>query len=247
LASTPKPQKSASTQSHLPIAAIEDGVIVMKDGSYRAVLKVGSVNFMLKSEAEQNALIGAYQNFLNALDFHIQIVMQSRKLDLEPYLKKLEGNIPNYTNDLIKQQTEDYIANMRDLISAANIMDKQFYIVVPYVPVAINKGFFSSFFPSNKPTYLTIDQKAFQTHHDELMQRAGVVASGLNTIGIKSENLDTDGIIKMLYAVYNGEISTAERIEHPEELTSEVIEAASSKNPTVPQTVTPEPEEAQHG
>lgn len=220
----PKDQpKLSSTQSHLPFAAIEEGVVVMRDGSYRAVISVGSVNFMLKSEGEQQAIIMAYQGFLNSLEYHVQIVLQSRFLDLEPYLKRLEERVPTQKNELIKQQTTDYIAYVRELIGMANIMDKKFYVVVPYVPVAVNKGFFGSLFSRNKSANITVDEKLFQTHKDELLQRANVVAGGLASIGLKTAVLDTDDIIRLYYSVYNYEVAVEERLDQPEALGGDVV------------------------
>ncbi len=212
-----------STQAHLPFAGVENDLVIMKDGSYRAILKVGSVNFMLKSEQEQTALIYAYQNFLNALNHPIQILMQSRKLDLEPYLKKLESTIVDQKNELIKQQTEDYVAYIRDLINVANIMDKSFYVVVSYAPVVLNNsGLLSGLF-NKKPAYLSINQTDFEAHRDELMQRADVIAGELGSMGLKSEILTTEEIVRLLYATYNFDTSAEERVENPENLSQKII------------------------
>ncbi len=217
----------ASTQGHLPFAGIEEGVVIMRDGSYRAVVAVGSTNFLLKSEAEQNALIGAYQNFLNSLNYSIQIVMQSRFLDLEPYLKTLEGKVLEQKNELIRKQTSDYIAYVRDLISVANIMDKHFYVVVSYTPLAASKrGLFASLIPTGLPSSVTVDETQFKLHREELLQRASIIANGLGGMGLKTSLLDSDDVVRLLYAVYNYEIASAERLDKPGELSQGVVSTA---------------------
>jgi hypothetical protein len=222
--------KPNSTQAHLPFVGVEDGIVIMPDGSYRAVLAVGATNFSLKSQQEQEAIIVTYQNFLNSLNYSIQIVMQSRTLDLEPYLKKLEDGIPNQRNDLIKQQTADYAAYMRELITAANIMDKRFYVVIPYSPIQVSKqSFLSSLFPKGNAGPIKIDQKQFEVHRDELKQRAAIIGSGLSTMGLKVTALDTDDVIRLFYNCYNIDLAAEERIDDPMMMTSNIIESEAEK------------------
>ena len=134
-----------STQEHLDIAEIHDEIVFLKDGSMRMIMMAGSINFALKSEKEQNAIIQRYQGFLNSLTFPIQILMQSRKLDLEKYLTKLEKRLMEETNELIQLQTSDYIAYVRKLITIANIMEKKFFIVIPFTPPKVQaRGIFDS-------------------------------------------------------------------------------------------------------
>jgi hypothetical protein len=225
-----KPIKPNSTQAHLPFVGVEDGIVIMPDGSYRAVLAVGATNFSLKSQQEQEAIIVTYQNFLNSLNYSIQIVMQSRTLDLEPYLKKLEDGIPNQRNDLIKQQTADYAAYMRELITAANIMDKRFYVVIPYSPIQVSKqSFFSSLFPKGNPGPIKIDQKQFEAHRDELKQRAGIIGSGLSTMGLKVTALETDDVIRLFYNCYNIDLAAEERVDDPMMMTGNIIESEAEE------------------
>lgn len=236
------PPAPASTQAHLPLAGIVEGVVIMRDGSYRAVLRVGATNFMLKSEQEQQALIFAYQNFLNSLNYTIQIVMQSRNLDLEPYLKKLEAKILEQQNELIRQQTEDYVAYVRELITVANIMDKQFYVVVPYTPLAAAKrGLFSSMLPKGMPQNLSVDEQQFARHREELMQRANVVAGGLAALSLKTALLDTDDLIKLYYTVYNYDVAMAERLDKPTELSTSIISTQTVSPPPSPAMPAPPP------
>src|SRR3989338_8311268 len=132
----------ASTQALLDIAEIKESTIVMKDGSLRAIIVVSSTNFSLKSGEEQNALISSYQSFLNSLSFSIQIVMQSRKLDIHSYLDKLRAVMAEQTNDLLRMQTEEYIEYISKLIEFASIMNKNFYVIVPFSIQAAKEGLF---------------------------------------------------------------------------------------------------------
>src|SRR3989344_520339 len=132
---------TASTQAYLDIAEIKENTIVMKDGSLRAILVVSSTNFSLKSVEEQNALVNAYQNFLNSLEFPVQIVMQSRKLDIHAYLDKLRSTMQQQTNELLRLQTQEYIEYISKLIEFASIMTKTFYIIIPLSTAAGKRGF----------------------------------------------------------------------------------------------------------
>ena len=134
-------QQVGSTQDTLKFAEIRNDTVVLKDGNLRQVLLCSSINFALKSEQEQNAIVYAYQNFLNSLNFPIQILMQSKKLDLSNYLKKLSEKANSQTNELLRSQTLDYIDFIKRLINLANIMDKRFYVVVPFaIPPKIGPG-----------------------------------------------------------------------------------------------------------
>ncbi len=218
----------ASTQAHLPISAIEEGVVILRDGSYRAVIRTNSTNFLLKSEQEQNAIVIAYQNFLNALNYPLQIIMQSRKLDLEPYLKALEGRVTSEQNELVRQQITDYVAYVRELIGVANIMDKRFYVVVPYTPVATSsKGVFSQIFKTKAAP--TVDQTQFAAHREELLQRTQVIAGGLSAMGLKSNVLETDELVRLFYTTYNYDIASEERLDNPSDLAEGVVSAGAGK------------------
>ena len=129
-----------STQQSIDIAGIQEGIVLLKSGAYRLILSASAINFSLKSEEEQNSLIFQYQSFLNSLHFPIQIVMRSQKLDLNPYLKKINELKEQQTNELLRFQTEDYIDFISQLINLANIMKKSFYVVVPYDPINLGGG-----------------------------------------------------------------------------------------------------------
>jgi type IV secretory pathway VirB4 component len=205
----------SSTQDHLPIAGIEDGVVLMSDGSVRAILKVEPTNFELKSEQEQDAIIYSYQSFLNSLEFPIQIVIRSKRLDLESYLQKLQLQEESITNDLLRLQLNDYITYLRLLISKANIMSKHFYISVSYVSLGggAAKAQASSLF-HKKPTGPILDQKEFERSKTEVINRAEIIGTGLAHIGSRAQLLDTQRLIELFYGIYNPDIAGEERLSN---------------------------------
>ena len=204
---------ASSTQEHLPIAGIQDHVVIMNDASLRAVLKVEPINFELKSDNEQNSIIYSYQSFLNSLEFPIQIVVQSKKLDLERYLMKLDQSKKNITNDLLRIQTEDYVDFVRRLISVANIMAKRFYVIVSYTGVNTANalsGITNMF--HHGPTGPLLDQDQFNRYQAETLNRANLIGNGLGRIGMKVSLLDTQQLIELFYTIYNPDIVTEERL-----------------------------------
>lgn len=145
-------QNLASTQAYLPISEIKEGVVVMRDQSLRSVLIVSSVNFALKSEQEKDAIIASYQSFLNSLNFPVQIVASSKKLHLTNYINSLKTLGQNQTNPLLKIQTEEYSRFIEQLLEVSNIMEKRFYVVVPYFPAGVNvEGGIKDLIGKNKP------------------------------------------------------------------------------------------------
>lgn len=218
-------QEIGSTQEALKFAEIRDNTVVLKDGHLRQILLCSSINFSLKSEQEQNAIIFAYQNFLNSLDFPIQILMQSKKLDLSNYLAKLEGRSNEQTNELLRLQTTDYIEFIKRLINLANIMDKRFYVVVPYlVPPKMVTANIP--LPSKQATpHPVLSEEEFNQYKKELEHRLQVIQSGLGSIGIRTALLSTQQIIELLYGVYNPEEASKEKITTAEELQGEVVES----------------------
>lgn len=212
---------AASTQEHLPIAGVQDDVIIMNDGSIRVVLKVEPINFDLKSEEEQNGIIYSYQGFLNSLEFPIQILIQSKKLDLEHYLVKLEGIKKDTANDLLRIQTEDYVEFVRRLISVANIMSKRFFVVVSYSIVGKNAGLSGIF--EHKATGPLLDQEQFDRLKAEAFNRANTVSGGLGRIGLRCSIQNTQQLIEMFYNAYNPDVATEERITDIDNLNATVI------------------------
>ena len=206
-----KNQQLKSTQSYLRVSEIKSDTMIMDDGTYAAVIAVSSTNFALKSQEEQNALIAGYQSFLNALDFTIQILMQSRKMEIAGYIEKLKLLMEQQTNELLRVQTAEYIEFISKLVESASIMNKSFYIVVSYTPALIEnsaakKGFLDIFRRRNASAQaqdLAERAKDFQEHRMRLEQRVNTVISGLSGLGLKSIPLRTEEIIELLYNSYN--------------------------------------------
>jgi len=198
---------SVSTQQYLNIAEIKDDTVVLKDGTLRAVLLVSSINFALKSEDEQNAVIDSYIRFLNNTGFTLQIVIQSRELDIDNYLNYLKEREKEQTNKLLKVQTADYIEYIRELTSLGKIMNKRFYIIIPYDPLTDkHKGFFHSVKEALKPaTVIKLKDKIFQNYQEMLERRIDSVAGGLESMGMTTARLDTQSLIELYYKTYNPE------------------------------------------
>lgn len=200
---------SAYTQEYLNIAEIKDDTVIMKDGTLRAVLLVSSINFALKSEDEQNAVIDSYIRFLNNISFTIQIVIQSRELDIENYLEYLKDREKEQTNKLLKVQTADYMEYIKELTSLGKIMNKRFYVVVPYDPLSDkHKGFFSLIGEALKPaTIIRLKDKTFRDYQEMLDRRIESVSGGLESIGVAVARLDSQSLIELYYKTYNPETS----------------------------------------
>lgn len=220
-----KKRKMPPTQAYLPISEIKDGVVILKDGTLRAVLLVSSINFALKSEDEQNALISSYVGFLNSLEFPLQIVAQSRKLQVQPYLDKLVTIERTLTNELLKVQIADYRAFVKELVDIGQIMTKRFYVVVPYDPLSNKKkGFFSRFKEIFKPaTAIRIKEERFQERKYDLDSRVRQVASGLEGMGLQAIQMNTQALIELYYTTYNPEIAFTEQLQPIEQLQVETM------------------------
>ena len=197
-----------TTQEFVPIKEVRDGIIIMKDGSYRAVILSSSLNFALKSADEQEAIIYQFQNFLNSLDFSVQISVQSRELDIRPYLAILEKRYNEELNDLLKIQIREYVSFVRSFTESQNIMSKTFFIVVPFTPV-LNIGGkkesgLSKFLPSaGKKEAPTAKTDNFEENRMQLDQRISVVEQGLMRCGIRSVALGTEETIELFYKLFN--------------------------------------------
>lgn len=201
-------------QKYLEIAEIKDDAVILKDGTLRAVLLASSINFALKSEDEQNAIISAYMSFLNSFDFPIQIVIQSRKLDIEGYLNRLKSVEKAQTNELLKMQTADYIGFVSELVDIGDIMSKSFYIVIPYNPLSDKRrGFWSRLQELFAPASLIrLGEQKFKKRRHYLMQRVRHIQGGLNSVGLNSELLDTQSLIELYYNSYNPSISGNQKL-----------------------------------
>lgn len=196
------PLKAAPAQDFVPIKEIRDGVAILKDGSMRAVIMVSSLNFALKSAENQQALIYQFQNMLNSLDFSVQIFIQSRRLDIRPYLTTLEDRYRVQANDLMKLQTREYIQFIQSFTDNTNIMVKSFFIVVPYYPAVLNAGLLN-ILPGKKPATNIKSQGDFEEHRSQLLQRMSVVEQGMGRMGIRTVQLGSEEIVELFYRIFN--------------------------------------------
>jgi len=205
---------TSSTQQYLDIAEFREDTVIMRDGTLRAVLLVASINFALKSEDEQNAIIAAYVGFLNNIDFPLQIVIQSRELNIDNYLTFLKQKEKEQTNELLKMQTAEYLQYITELISLGKIMNKRFYLVVPYNPLSDKqKGFFSKLLDSLRPASLIkMKEERFLKRRAELTRRVENVVGGLASMGVNAVTLDTQSLIELFYNIYNPETSANQKL-----------------------------------
>ena len=203
----PKNQKNKqlSTQSLLQFSEIKEGIVVMRDGSLRMVILCSPTNFDLKSGAEKDAIEFAYQGFLNGLHFPIQIVIQSRKIDLDKYLGKLEGIQSDQPNPLLASLMEDYIYNIKGLLDEVNIMEKRFYVVVPYFVATVSRqNILTKLRGASSPNAeVTQTTAEYEQRKKDLLQRTNLVAQGLAQIGVRSAVLNTQEVIELFYNSYN--------------------------------------------
>lgn len=218
--------KSNNTQKYLLFKSIKDGVIMMKDGSLRAVLMVNSINFNLKSQDEQLALLDSYKNFLNSLSFPIQILVQSRTLDLDDYLKKLETISKTQANELLQQQTQEYIAFVQELIGMANIMSKNFYIIIPYTQGFKEKNNFLSRIFNRTGKFVSPLAEAT----GELLRRAGLIASAMGSLGLSNALLNTEELIDLFYTTYNPDIAQRQKLFNASNVDIDIITSAQQKS-----------------
>ncbi|MDB5189694.1 MAG: hypothetical protein JWN49_20 [Parcubacteria group bacterium] len=194
---------SKSTQSFVPVQEVRNGVVILKDGGYRGIMMCSSLNFALKSEDEQKAIIGGFQNFLNTLDFSIQIVIHSRKMDIRPYLGLLQERMELQTSELMRIQLREYQAFIRNFIEGADIMTKTFYIVVPYSVLNVKQAVGAlPFFGGHAQTNAEGDT-SFEETRVQLEQRMALVAGGLASSGLRAVPLNTEEIIELLYRSFN--------------------------------------------
>lgn len=193
--------KQSATQNFVPIKEVRDGVVILKDNSLRSILMVSSLNFALKSTDEQEATIIQFQNFLNSLDFSTQIFIQSRRLDIRPYIATMEARKKEQTNDLIRIQTHEYIEFIKNFTESVNIMSKNFFVVVSYSPALIgSKG---GVFGSKKGKESHGYSESFEENRSQLEQRINVVDQGLSRVGLRVVRLGTEEIVELLYKMFN--------------------------------------------
>lgn len=194
-----------STQEFIPIKEIREGIVILKDGSMHMILMSSTLNFALKSEDEQIALLMQYQNFLNSVDFTVQFFIQSRKLNIEPYLAILKEFEKNQDNELMQIQTKEYIEFIKNFVKISNVMEKNFYISVPYATavMAVKKSFLGGLAAGfSKKAAKGLDGK-FGEDKVQLEQRADIVAQGLARVGIRVSPLGTEELIELFYELFN--------------------------------------------
>ena len=183
---------------------MRDGVVILKDGSLRAILLASSINFALKSEDEQTAFIVQFQNFLNSLDFTVQILVQSRMLDIRPYVATLEAQYKQQLDDLMRVQIREYIEFVKSFTEAANIMTKNFFVVVPYAaPMALPTKGAMSYLSFGKKSEGPVADTTFEESVSQLEQRLGIVQQGLIRTGVRTVQLGTEEAIELLYKMFN--------------------------------------------
>jgi type IV secretory pathway VirB4 component len=206
----PKPKiKKAPAAAVLPFSYLREGTVIMRDGSLRAVLLASSINFYLKSETEQNAIVSGYIGFLNTLSFPLQIVIQSRRLNIDGYLAQLEQLEGKQTNELLRLQTADYRQFVKELLELEDIMTKRFYVVIPYDPAGDKTRSFISRLTAafSAPAAVAMREEKFRHAAEDLGKRVALVQSGLGQIGISTVSLDTPSLIELFYRTYNQEVA----------------------------------------
>lgn len=195
---------SKATQDFVPIREVRDGVAILKDGSLRAIVMTSALNFALKSNDEQQAIIFQFQNFLNSLDFSVQFCIQSRRLDIKPYLLTLEENFKSQTNDLLKIQTREYIDFIRSFTENVNIMTKTFFVVIPYTPPILEvKKTHNIFKKQSNEEKVTKEREDFEEYRTQLDQRISIVEQGIIRCGIRVAKLGTEEIIEVFHKLFN--------------------------------------------
>ena len=204
--------KSKAAQDFVPIKEIRDGVVILKDGTIRMLLMASSVNLALKSADEQQAVLMQFQSFLNSLEFSTQIFIQSRRLDIRPYLLLLEERLKEETNDLLKIQIREYMGFVKTIAQSTNIMSKLFVIVVPYTPPksvtssGVSSGGIAGIFGKKAPVDTAPSQnaiEAFEEARTQLEQRAGIISQGLSRTGVRVVPLGTEELTELYYRLFN--------------------------------------------
>jgi hypothetical protein len=233
-ASSKAPSNPNSTQNALLIAEIRDGIAIMNDGTFRAVIMCKSINFDLMSPQEREAVEFSYQGFLNSLYFPVQIFIRSQKVDLRPYLEKLDKIRISQDNMLLGLLMEDYITFLDDISQQTNIMDKNFYMIIGYPDANqdVRKVFKQStsfftgvqdLFSPNKTPHVVVDESQLENAKTELRNRVQAVMQGLQQCGIQSLPLDTQELIELYYDAYNPDTATRQQLKNFNELNTPVV------------------------
>ncbi len=222
------PKETSSSQSLISLQQIKKGVIILKSGSLRSVLEVSGINFDLKSEEEQSSVLMSWRNLINNLDFPLQVIAHSRRVNIESYLNFLQEKIGQETNNLLKLQGEDYYTFIKGLVTGNNIMKKKFYVIVPYDPIMLKTKTILSQIAEAYKTLLNLRHQAFSAtiplsdesfnqHYQQLMIRQNNIITNLTRMGLQSRPLTTKELIELFFNSYNPEAFERESINIPEE------------------------------
>lgn len=207
--------KGKPSQDLIPVSEIRDGVAILHDGTLRMVLLISSMNFALKSEDEQNAIIFAYQDFLNALDFPVQVSISSRKMDITPYLEQVKALREKQQNELLRLQMDEYIHFVEELVKGSNIMTKTFFVTIPFsVGQSRKEGFLGRITKGLRGAAggRQVSDQEFEHNRAQLLQRAQQIASGLSSLGLRVVPLNTQELLELYYSVYNPSTSRNQRL-----------------------------------
>ncbi|MFZ1626546.1 MAG: hypothetical protein WAT81_01935 [Candidatus Moraniibacteriota bacterium] len=215
-----KKSEGSSTQKYVDVEEIRDGVLILKTGALRAVLLVSSINFDLKSSEEQDAIIAQYQNFLNSLDFPVQITVQSRRFNIDPYIELLKEKEVQQANELLRFQMREYQGFIKNLTEISNIMSKFFYVVIPFSPVEnAQGGFFQKMGDIfNQKKTAGLKNEVFDTYRTQLMQRVEHVVAGLSPMSVRATVLQTEELIELLYNSYNPSLFASTIVKNVESI-----------------------------
>jgi len=199
-------KKAQAAQNFVPIKEVRDGIVILKNGNMRALLMALSINLSLKSNDEQQAILFQFQNFLNSIEFPVQFFVESRELDIRPYVAILEERYAQELDDLMKIQIREYIAFIKDFTERAHIMAKNFFIVIPYDPALVTKGSglsgtLGSFMPGS--TSHAVSDTQFEEYRSQIEERVGVIEQGLVRTGVRIVTLGTEEVIELFYKLFN--------------------------------------------
>jgi len=191
-----------TTQDFVPLQDVKENVVILKNGQLNMVLLASSINFALKSLDEQEAILRQFQFFLNTIDFSIQFYVQSRRLNIEPYLDLLRAREPEQDNDLMKIQLREYMQFVKTFTTEVDVMTKSFFVVIPYTPIAANiQSNFKDILNTKKRVYF--DDKNFAEHKLQLEQRVTLVEQGLSRVGVRTIVLQNEELVELYYHIFN--------------------------------------------
>lgn len=220
----PHAKPGVSAQKFLDISEIREDLVILKDGTLRSVIAVSSINFALKSMDEQNAIVQAYMQFLNGLDFPIQVVIQSRKMNIDGYLQRLQESEKTQRNDLLRKQIQDYRDFIKQLVKMGDIMQKRFFVVVPYNPLGKTENPGQKTFGERLSDIISpkigikMSEERFQKYRFEMELRVNQIISGLSSMSLNAVQMDTQSLIELFYTVYNPDVFDLQRLANLGEL-----------------------------